>query len=299
MVQGYVTFGLLCTIPVLTLFGNALVIACYTKFQFLRTKCHIFVISLATADICVSVFVMPLRLYEVINNGEWYLGHVLCDVVNIADVALSTTSILNLAGLAFERYLVICRNFFHRKLSRRKIILLVMLCWFLPVLVFVLPMAFKWHVIGIEHLINCASTSPSRCPLLLNVPYGIIATCTSFHVPLIFMIVCYWRILLAARRHTEVVRNFSTQRNQLQLQRETKAARTLGIVMGCFCICWLPFSVISTIGSLSSYSVNVPSVVSISMWLGYANSCMNPLLYYVFSHDFKVAYTAIFHCRCR
>ena len=53
----------LVIIPVLTLFGNSLVVLSVWREMSLRTATNYFIVSLAVADIMVAVLVMPLAVY--------------------------------------------------------------------------------------------------------------------------------------------------------------------------------------------------------------------------------------------
>lgn len=78
---------------------------------------------------------------------------------------------------------------------------------------------------------------------------------------------------------------------------ERKAARTLGIVISCFTLCWLPFFIMqmvlafcqSCVEFFNSYSI-IPALLT---WLGYSNSCINPIIYTIFSPDFRDAFEKI------
>ena len=76
-------------------------------------------------------------------------------------------------------------------------------------------------------------------------------------------------------------------------RKEHKAFVTLGIVMGAFLLCWLPFfSWYLTVTICSSCSV--PDLaVSILFWIGYFNSTLNPVIYVMTNRDFKDAFTDI------
>ncbi|XP_032682731.1 octopamine receptor beta-3R-like isoform X1 [Odontomachus brunneus] len=72
---------------------------------------------------------------------------------------------------------------------------------------------------------------------------------------------------------------------------EHKAARTLGIIMGAFILCWLPFFLWYLTTSLCGETCYCPdTVVSVLFWIGYFNSALNPLIYAYFNRDFRDAF---------
>lgn len=77
---------------------------------------------------------------------------------------------------------------------------------------------------------------------------------------------------------------------------ETKAAKTLGIIVGGFIFCWLPFFTMYLIRAFCEDCIH-PLLFSILFWLGYCNSAINPLIYALFSKDFRFAFKRII-CRC-
>ncbi|XP_037812327.1 octopamine receptor Oamb isoform X1 [Lucilia sericata] len=77
---------------------------------------------------------------------------------------------------------------------------------------------------------------------------------------------------------------------------ETKAAKTLAIIVGGFIFCWLPFFTMYLIRAFCDHCIQ-PTVFSVLFWLGYCNSAINPLIYALFSHEFRIAFKRIV-CRC-
>ncbi|OWR50990.1 octopamine receptor [Danaus plexippus plexippus] len=89
-------------------------------------------------------------------------------------------------------------------------------------------------------------------------------------------------------------RNIKAQVKRFRM--ETKAAKTLGIIVGGFIFCWLPFFSVYVVRAFCGDCVT-PIVFSVLFWLGYCNSAINPLIYALFSKDFRFAFKRII-CAC-
>lgn len=92
-------------------------------------------------------------------------------------------------------------------------------------------------------------------------------------------------------------RNIKNQVRRFRV--ETKAAKTLGIIVGCFIVCWFPFFTMYLVTAFCEDCIP-PLVFSIFFWLGYCNSAVNPFIYAMFSREFRGAFKKIL-CRlfCR
>jgi hypothetical protein len=87
------------------------------------------------------------------------------------------------------------------------------------------------------------------------------------------------------------------ERNIIKMKREHKAARTLGIIMGTFILCWLPFFLWYVSTTLCGQACPCPDiVVSVVFWIGYFNSTLNPLIYAYFNRDFREAFKNTLQC---
>ncbi|CAG2104726.1 unnamed protein product [Medioppia subpectinata] len=79
--------------------------------------------------------------------------------------------------------------------------------------------------------------------------------------------------------------------------RERKASFTLGVIMTAFTVCWLPFFLLALLGPFSV--VQIPRfVTSTTLWLGYANSMLNPIIYVTFHQDFRRAFKYLLCLQC-
>lgn len=85
-------------------------------------------------------------------------------------------------------------------------------------------------------------------------------------------------------------RNLKAQAKHFRM--ETKAAKTLAIIVGGFIVCWLPFFTVYLLGAFCPTCTS-KLVFSILFYLGYCNSAINPVLYALFSKDFRNAFQQI------
>ncbi|XP_050090003.1 5-hydroxytryptamine receptor-like [Anopheles aquasalis] len=76
-------------------------------------------------------------------------------------------------------------------------------------------------------------------------------------------------------------------------KRERKAAKTLAIITGAFVCCWLPFFIIAILLPTCTSCDISPLVTSVCLWLGYFNSTLNPIIYTIFSPEFRHAFKRI------
>ncbi|XP_036444150.1 5-hydroxytryptamine (serotonin) receptor 1A b [Colossoma macropomum] len=89
-------------------------------------------------------------------------------------------------------------------------------------------------------------------------------------------------------------------KRKLALARERKTVKTLGIIMGTFILCWLPFFIKALVMPFCPSCQMPVWLRDVINWLGYSNSLLNPIIYAYFNKDFQSAFKKIIKCHfCR
>ncbi|XP_064599956.1 histamine H2 receptor-like [Liolophura sinensis] len=90
----------------------------------------------------------------------------------------------------------------------------------------------------------------------------------------------------------------SQQNKSAVSSKDRKATKTLGVIMGGFTLCWLPFFILAVLRPFCKPDAIPPWLSSIFLWLGYANSFLNPVIYARFNREFRTPFREILCCRC-
>ncbi|XP_010224016.1 PREDICTED: 5-hydroxytryptamine receptor 4 [Tinamus guttatus] len=269
----------------MAILGNLLVMVAVCRDRQLRKiKTNYFIVSLAFADLLVSVLVMPFGAIELVQDN-WIYGEMFCLVRTSLDVLLTTASILHLCCISLDRYYAICCQplVYRNKMTPLRIAVMLGGCWVIPTFISFLPIMQGWNSIGIIDLIqqrqfNKVSNS-TYCIFMVNKPYAI--TCSV--------------VLQRAGAPAEGRQHHPDQHSTHRMKTETKAAKTLCIIMGCFCLCWAPFFITNIIDPFINYTVP-GKLWTAFLWLGYINSGLNPFLYAFLNKSFRRAFLIILCC---
>ncbi|XP_005326749.2 5-hydroxytryptamine receptor 5A [Ictidomys tridecemlineatus] len=316
-VFGVLVLTLLGFLVVATFAWNLLVLATILRVRTFHRVPHNLVASMAISDVLVAALVMPLSLVHELSGRRWQLGRRLCQLWIACDVLCCTASIWNVTAIALDRYWSITRHLEYTLRARKRISkVMIILTWALSAVISLAPLLFGWGETYSEHSEECqVSREPS---------YTIFSTVGAFYLPLCVVLFVYWKIYKASKfrggsRKTnrvspepEVVEvknsaqqpqmaftvrratvTFQTEGDTWREQKEQRAALMVGILIGVFVLCWIPFFVTELVGPLCSW--DVPAAwKSVFLWLGYSNSFFNPLIYTAFNKNYSSAFKSFF-----
>ncbi|XP_029984665.1 trace amine-associated receptor 1-like [Sphaeramia orbicularis] len=269
----------LSLLSVATICGNLLVIISIIYFKQLHTPTNYLILSLAVADMLVGVLVFPLSMIYTINSCLYH-EDVFCKVRDCFDVALSTSSILNLCCISIDRYYAICHPLTYKSTVTVNVVrIMILVIWSIAAL------------IGIG--ITVGGFSQGTCEEMCSVDVvlsNIMGPILAFYFPAIIMLCIYVKIFLVAQKQAISIQR--TKSGVTASKMEKKATKTLAIVMGIFLLCMTPYFICVVFQPLASDPPSF-SLIEALNWLTLSNSMLNPFIYAFFYSWFRSACSMI------
>lgn len=84
-----------------------------------------------------------------------------------------------------------------------------------------------------------------------------------------------------------------SRKQRIVQSREKRALRTTIIITGSFICSWFPFFLNALLSPFCPWCAFPHWLASVTLWLGYMSVFVNPLIYTVFSPDFRLAFRRI------
>ncbi|XP_045897961.1 trace amine-associated receptor 13c-like [Micropterus dolomieu] len=273
---------LVFSISVLTVALNLLVIISVSHFRQLHTPTNILLLSLAVSDFLVGLLLMPVEILR--KTSCWFLGDLVCSLYVSVSYIIPSTSVGNMVLISLDRYVAICHPLHYTtRITVRRVKLCVFLCWFCSV--------FYSSVVLKDDL-----TQPGRynscygeCVVVIDHIAEAVDLALTFIVPVSLIVVLYMGVFVVAVSQARAMRSHITavtlQRSVTLIAKksELKAARTLGVLVVVFLICFCPYYGVSLAGG----SLINTSSVNFVIYLCYFNSCLNPVIYTMFYPWFR------------
>ncbi|XP_076874414.1 trace amine-associated receptor 13c-like [Brachyhypopomus gauderio] len=288
-------FILLSFISVCTVLFNLLVITSISHFKQLHTPTNLLILSLAVADLLVGLIVMPVNIIQ-LRDSCWYLGKMACAVIPLINIVSTSASLCSMTCIAVDRYIAVNDPLLYStKITVCKTSLIIILGWSVCLFYVITVLYFNDHLLQSQLSMSCYG----ECVIVMKYSWVIVDLVISFLCPCSIIIILYAVIFIVARRQAIAVKSMTNVHSQgravkVSITSETKAAKTLGIVVCFYLGCWIPFF-LSSLFSESFSSVTLFWIVF--SWLLYISSAVNPIIYAIFYPWFRVSAKCILTCR--
>nr|XP_056714960.1 glucose-dependent insulinotropic receptor [Euleptes europaea] len=277
--MGNVYFGVvLAVLALLIIATNALVAVALVRLIW-KSGCLglCFVLNLAVADALVGFTITGL-VTEELAGPTHHTPRNYC-ILRMACISCpSAASILTVFLVAFDRYLAIKHPFRYFKILRG---LVVGACigglWLFAFLIGFLPLIVRRFQLK-------SYQEPCTFFGVIQPTYTLTIFCVAFFPVLFAFIYIHCHLLKIASSHAQQIR----EREQIhssgtcpapQPSSDTKALRTVAVLVGCFALSWSPFFIGSIVQVVCRRCV-LHHLLEHYLWvLGLCNSLMNPLVY--------------------
>ncbi|GLD68301.1 trace amine-associated receptor 4-like protein [Lates japonicus] len=280
--EAVLIYTLLFFISVLTAALNLLVIISISHYRELHSPTNLILLSLAVSDFFVGLLVIPI---ETLKTGFcWVLGDLMCALYFLIPYIPITASAFNMVLISVDRYVAICDPMhYSTRITDKVINISVCLCWTFSV--------FYSIFLSYDHLKQPGRYNSCYGECLVNVA-GDVDLVVAFIIPITIIVTLYMRVFVVAVSQARAMRSHVaavTVQNSMPLmtmKSELKAARTLGIVVAVFLICYSPYYCLTLTGGNILIGSPIEAFMSFLM---YFNSCLNPVIYAFFYPWFRKA----------
>ncbi|XP_055114952.1 G-protein coupled receptor 15 [Symphalangus syndactylus] len=254
-----------------------------------RRLIDIFIINLAASDF-IFLVTLPLWVDKEASLGLWRTGSFLCKGSSYMISVNMHCSVLLLTCMSVDRYLAIVWPVVSRKFRRTDSAYVVCASiWFISCLLG-LPTLLSRELTLIDDKPYCAEKKATPIKLI----WSLVALIFTFFVPLLSIVTCYCCIARKLCAHY--------QQSGKHNKKLKKSIKIIFIVVAAFLVSWLPFNTFKLLAIVSGLRQEhyFPSAIlqlgmEVSGPLAFANSCVNPFIYYIFDSYIR---RAIVHCLC-
>ncbi|KAK9876188.1 hypothetical protein WA026_011306 [Henosepilachna vigintioctopunctata] len=225
------------------LIGNSLVLVAMYRFKRLRTPSNYLVMSLATSDLGIGMF-MPIGMYLELGGANGIPNIKVCLFSYGVAIALCCVSVLVMVAIAVDRFMSLARPLrYNNLITHSAIERYIVVFWAYSSLVGFSPLFYSiFKDVHRGHTEDCSFGG------LVAKPVQLFMFCAVYGPSALVLLVCYGYIYFVARGHARAI---STERHSIPRSHESGSSASvhpryglaLAITAGMFLGLWLPFQV--------------------------------------------------------
>lgn len=278
------------------LVGNSLVIAVLCRQKNLKTVASVYIINLAIADLLTLVTV-PFWATYYAYGYNWLFGSVMCKVSSSVFCLTMFASIFFITCMSLDRYQAIVHPFESQRRTLQRASVTALLVWGLAALTSLPTFYFRdtQYVKGLG-VTACVMAFPTGTYSEWSAGTALMKNILGFLIPMTIIATCN----ICIRVHLMKARGLGKNR-----QKRDRVLKVVAAVVVAFLICWLPFHILTFLDALTwMHVINqcwivsaIDSALPFGISMGFANSCINPLLYYLIGNQFQDKLQHLFKLR--
>ena len=285
------------TVIILAMIGNTLVIYIVFTVTHMRSSTNTLIANMAFADLLMTIDI-PYILKWVYVWDKWFgtfMGTVLCKCFHAAQVGSLAASVFSLVAISLDRSFAIV--FPMRTIMTPNVVRFAIAMTWLGSLALTVPLMIavkNTKVAGIEYF-----TCKENWLTMSRITYNTFLFTTTYLIPMSIITIVYslagmrlWSRKLPGHRNLR-----AHKKAQASSRRATAMLITVVIV---FALSWFPFQALEMIKVLNKQILEdftIPMEVHFVIpWFGYCNSAINPILYVIFSENYRREFNRIL-CR--
>lgn len=274
---------------VISLVGNCVVIHIVRTRKHMRGTTNILISNMSTADIMIT-FVYPYLIKYYFIGGQWFggiMGTITCKLIHSMQMISIFCSVYTLLVISVDRFVAVMMPM--KKLFTTTVTKWCVVGVWLGSIIFSIPLVIAAKIVEHNGMFEC--TEVWKDVGLSSSDHIITFTSLTFVFPLIFISVAYGisGYKLWGSRPPGQQNSITRKNNRSIIESRRNATKMLITVVIVFALCWLPFHVREMIRSEApEISKKSPLFLDLVLpWFGFINSCINPLIYIVFSKTFR------------
>ncbi len=194
-------------------FGNIVTIIAIIRYKDLHSQANYYVLSLAVADLGVSIVITPAALVTLTHN----VPDAMCKILAFLVFLFLHMSVVSLGSIAFNRYVLICRSFgvYTKLFTSRKVFITIVVQWIIQILFCALPLV-GFGSYGFNPFTGiCILTMENHYSVYFLVLSDIIVMYPSMILTLAFYIAVFKKFIQSQRSvHANISENKSSTKGQ-------------------------------------------------------------------------------------
>uniref|UniRef100_A0A8D2ZMQ7 Lysophosphatidic acid receptor 2a n=1 Tax=Scophthalmus maximus TaxID=52904 RepID=A0A8D2ZMQ7_SCOMX len=284
--RDFVVLGLGLTVCLIVVLANLMVMVAIFMNRRFHFPIYYLLGNMAAADLFAGVAYANLMLNtgpwtSTLTKEQWYIRGALIDISLTASVA-------NLLAVAVERHQTILTMQLHSKMSKRRVVLLIVCIWAVGIIMGLVP-SMLWNCEC--HLEDCSTVAPlySRRFLIFWAALNLL----TFFI----MAAIYTRIFVYVRYQSRYVSQHTSEMQQNQTV--FNLMKTISMVLGAFVICWTPGLITLLLDGLLGKNSHANDYEKFCLVIAECNSLVNPIIYSLRDEDMRKTFRRILCCLCR